>query len=123
MLSSCPFAYKGSTNSAGYCHLKKVFLLENLFYFISFLICIISLGQDVQLGCIGFCSLLFYLLYTTFYLLDHWFSGDKLSLPPCGNTPHEYIVQKYANTYTGKRFCGHRGVGAGDMEDMLSNFS
>ena len=57
-----------------------------------------------------------------FYLLDHWFSGHRLSSPP----PHTHLCQhttfiycaKYMNTYTGKSFCWHKG-GVGN--DMLEN--
>ena len=67
--SSCTFPYKGSKNSRSYCHFK-----------------------EVCAGGLNFCY--FFLIRQTqnFYLLDHWFSGHRLSSPP---PPHPLVPARH----------------------------
>ena len=69
--------------------------------------------QKINLLCLCLCLCLIRQTQH-FYLLDHWFSGHRLSSlynpPLCQHATLIYCA-KYVNTYTGKSFCWHKGGG------------
>ena len=90
--SSCTFPYRGSKNSPGYYHFK-----------------------GVCAGGLNFCYFFLIRQAQHFYLLDHWFSGRRLSPPPVP-THHFHILCKICeHIYRQKLLLAQAGEGWGTI--------